>query len=74
MLVNFSEEEVTLHKATVVGVAEEMSPSLVAAINDDAIPADRSNDRSRPGVNAVTDPAKFRQYLQDVLGYLSDEE
>jgi hypothetical protein len=74
MQVNFSEEEVTLPKATVVGVAEEISPSLVAAINDDAIPADRGNDRSRPAVNAVTNPAKFRQYLQGVLGHLSDEE
>jgi hypothetical protein len=52
MLVNFS--EVTFPKATVVGVAEEISPSLVAAINNDAIPADMSNDRSLPGVNAVT--------------------
>jgi hypothetical protein len=45
MLVNFSEEEVTLLKTTVVGVEEEISPSLVAAINDDASPADRCSDR-----------------------------
>jgi hypothetical protein len=32
MLVNFSEEEVTFPKATVVGVAEEIFPSLVAAL------------------------------------------
>jgi hypothetical protein len=54
MLVNFSEEEVTLPKATVVGMAEEISPSLVAAINDHVSPADRCSDRSRQGENAVT--------------------
>jgi hypothetical protein len=32
MLVNFSEKEVTLPKATVVDVSEEISPSLVAAL------------------------------------------
>jgi hypothetical protein len=74
MLVNFSEEEVTLSKATVVGVAEEISPSLVAIINDDASPADRCSDRSRQRESAVTDPAKFRRYLHDVLGHLSNEE
>jgi hypothetical protein len=55
-------------------VAEEISPSLVATINDEAMPADRCSDRSRQGENAVTDPAKFRRYLHDVLGHLSSEE
>jgi hypothetical protein len=40
-LVNVREEEATLPKATLVGVAEKISTSLVAAINDDASPADR---------------------------------
>ena len=35
MLANFSQEEFVLPKATAVGVAEEISPSVVAAINDD---------------------------------------
>ena len=35
MVVNFSQEEVVIPRATVVGVAEEISPSLVAAINDE---------------------------------------
>ena len=34
MLVNFSQEEIVLPKATIVGVAEEVSPCVVAAIND----------------------------------------
>jgi hypothetical protein len=72
LLVNLS--EVTLPKATVVGMAEEISPSLVAAINDDAGTADRSSDRSRQGEHTVTDQAKFRKYLHEVLGYLSSKE
>jgi hypothetical protein len=51
MLVNFSEEEATLTTATLVGVAEEISTSLVATINDDASPADRCSDRSGQGEN-----------------------
>ena len=74
MVVNFSEEEITLPKATVVGVAEEVSPSLVAAINDDAFTADSSSDRKRRHVNTVTDEAKFREYLRDVLGHLPKHE
>jgi hypothetical protein len=73
MLVNFS-EDVTFPKATVVGVAEKISPSLVAAINDDASPADRCSDKSPQGENAVTDLAKFRKYLHEVLGHLSSED
>jgi hypothetical protein len=46
----------------------------VVAINDDASPADRCNDRSRQGENVVTDPAKFRKYFHDVLGHLSRED
>jgi hypothetical protein len=33
MLANYSREELTLHKATVLGVAEEISEQLVDAIN-----------------------------------------
>jgi len=34
MVANFSHEEIELPKATVLGVAEETSASIVAAIND----------------------------------------
>jgi hypothetical protein len=73
MLINFS-DEVNLPKATVVGMAEGFSPSLVTAINDDTSPADRCSDRSGQVENAVTDPAKFRKYLHEVLGHLSSVE
>jgi len=35
MMVNFSHEEIQLPKATVLGVAEETSASIVADINDE---------------------------------------
>ena len=47
MLANFSKEEIVIPKATVVGVAEEISPTLLAAINDDARPADKRNETKR---------------------------
>ena len=42
MLVNFSQEEIVLPKATVVEVAEEISPCVVAAINDNDDPGNSS--------------------------------
>jgi len=74
MVVNFSGEEVVLPRATVVGVAEEISPSLVAAINDDASPADSCSNKTRCYVNTAKDEAKFRDYLSEVLGHLPKHE
>ena len=73
-LVNFSQDEVILPKATVVGVAEEVSPSLVAAINDDSSPTDPPGDQARFHVNTVKDETKFRKYADSVLGHLSKHE
>jgi hypothetical protein len=53
MLANFSEEKVVLPKATVTGIGEEMSESLVARINEGTdferqlYSEDRKKDRSR---------------------------
>jgi len=74
MLANFSEEEIVIPKATVVGVAEEISPTLVAAINDDARPADKRNGRTHCDIDSVEDEAKFCDYLREVLGHLPEHE
>jgi len=74
MLANFSKEEIVIPKATVVGVAEEISPTLLAAINDDARPADKRNDRTHCDIDGVEDEAKFRDYLREVLGHLPEHE
>ena len=58
MLVNFSQEEIVLAKATILGVAEEVSPCVVAAINDNEDPGNSSRSRegnkTRRPVNTVT--------------------
>jgi hypothetical protein len=71
-VVNFSHEEIELPKATVLGVAEETSASIVAEINEvKTIPKRR---KTQCGVNTVVEDANFEQYLQDKLGHLSQEE
>jgi len=74
MLVNFSGEEIVLPKATVVGVAEEVSPSLVAAINADTNPADERDARESTHVYSVAGVTKFREYVNQVLGHLPKQD
>jgi hypothetical protein len=54
-VVNFSHEEIELPKATVLGVAEETSASLVAAIYDEEAPGRNDRAKTRSGVNTVID-------------------
>jgi hypothetical protein len=68
MVVNFSHEEVELPKATVLGMAEEVSESLVAAVNDGTEFEPRKNTSKAPIDES------FRKYLDDKLGHLSEEE
>ena len=74
MLVIFTGEEIVIPKATVVGVAEEISPTLVATINDCANPVVKRSDSMRSDVNKAADEAKFRDYLKEVLGHLPEHE
>jgi hypothetical protein len=67
MLVNFSHEEIELSRATVLGVAEEISASLVALINDSESHESGHKDGS------TIDPS-FRQYVRDKLGHLTPEK
>jgi len=74
MLVKLSGEEIVLPEATVVGRAEEISPSLVAAINADTNPAAERDVRERTHVNTVADETKFRDYVNQVLGHLPKQD
>ena len=74
MVVNFSQEEVVIPRATVVGVAEEISPSLVAAINDRKGMSGGNEDEEPQSVNTVADKVKFSTYLQGVLNHLREHE
>ena len=66
-LVNFS-GEIVLPMATVIGVAEEVSSSLLAAIH-----AER-DAREGTYVYTVADETKFREYVNQVLGYLPKQD
>ena len=77
MLVNFSQEEIVLPKATIVGVAEKVSPCVVAAINDNDdsgnSPRSLGGNKTRRPVNTVTE-AKYSKYLDSTLGHLTRKE
>jgi hypothetical protein len=75
MVVCFSQEEVVLPKATVLGVAEEISHCVVAAINDG------DGNRNTPylvtgkerRLRAANVGDKYEN-LEDVLGHLTRKE
>jgi hypothetical protein len=67
MLVNFSHEEIELPRATVLGVAEKTSASLVALIND-------SESHESGHKNGSTVDSSFRHYVTYKLGHLTPEE
>jgi hypothetical protein len=74
MVVNFSHEKIKLPRATVLGVAEETSASIVAEINDEVKTNSKHRRKTQCGVNTVVDDANFEQYLQDKLEHLSQAE
>jgi len=59
-------------KATVLGVAEETSASIVAAI-EEIVNFSHSMKQRCAGNTVVNDPS-FKQYLQDKLGHLPPAE
>jgi len=65
MVVNFSREEIELPKGTVLGIAEEASASIVAAINEEGTSNFRSTGKKHRRVNMVVNDTSFKQYLQD---------
>jgi hypothetical protein len=68
MVVNVSHQEVELPKGPVLGVAEEVSETLVAAVNDGPMSETR---RDAPTVKI---DASFQSYLNDKLSHLTQEE
>ena len=70
MVANFNQEEFVLPNATVVGVAEAISPCVVAEINDSASPRNTPCFTNGKRVNKnrnATAEAKCRDYLDSVL-------
>ena len=61
-------------KGTILGIAEETSASIVAAINDEEISNFRSTEKTCRKVYMVVNDSSFKQYFQDKLGHLSHAE
>jgi len=75
MVVNVS-QEIVLPKATVLGVAEGISPCVVAEINDSdshRSPPYFVNGKVRTKRDANTE-SKYSEYLEGVLGHLTRKE
>ena len=76
MVANFSQEEIVLLKATVLGVAEEISPFVVAEINDGdshrSSPCFVCGQVLRKGDATVR--SKYSEYLDGILGHLTRKE
>ena len=74
MVVHFSYEENELPKATVLGLVEENSASIVAAINDEELPNVSPNGKTPRGINTAVKDTWFQEYLRDRLEHLNHEE
>jgi len=71
LVANFSKEELTIHKDTVLGVSEEITEELINKINaEDKPKSDLVNDRQRNKRNEFL----YRKFLLGKLGHLSEEE
>jgi hypothetical protein len=62
-----------LPKGTTLGVAEETSANIVAAINEEGT-SNFSTGKKHLRINMVVNDTSLKQYLQDKLGYLSQAE
>jgi hypothetical protein len=75
MVANFSDEPITLPKATILGIAEEVSESLVASINDGKETSIRSSEQRAQGKQkSSAENPKFQEYLKEKLSHLSRSE
>jgi len=74
MVANFSNEEIELPKATVLGLAEETSASIVAAINDKEPLSVIKNWKTSQRVSTVEKDTWFQEYLRDRLVHLNPEK
>ena len=73
MIANFSDEELTLHKGTIPGVAQEVSENLVVSVSyeDDA---DRGTEQTSFSGSNKELPKGFKKYIDEKLAHLSHAE
>jgi hypothetical protein len=73
MVVNFSGEEIVLPMASVLGAAEAVPASVVAAINDSEPSVSKHRKQIRQ-VYSVGAETKFTEYLRGALSHLNPQE
>ena len=67
MLANFSDEEIILPKATILGVAEGISESLVASINEGPEFENHQRCQEQSTSKQANQSGKFNKYLHEKL-------
>jgi hypothetical protein len=73
MVVNFSEEELTVPKGTVLGIAQEMSESLVVPI-DESVSTVKNAKAGLFSESSQKVTRKFKEYIATKLAHLSKIE
>jgi hypothetical protein len=73
MIANFSEEELTLPKGTILGVAQEVAENAVFTVDDEE-ETDRGQDQIFYSGEQKEVPQWFRKYLNEKLAHLSTDE
>jgi hypothetical protein len=71
MVANFSDEELTLPKATVLGVAEEVTESVIESINAGNESGEYRKDKQG---NLNRNKALYRKFLKGKVDHLSKGE
>jgi hypothetical protein len=74
MIANFSEEEVAIPKATMIGMAEEISESLVASINDGTDFEIQLKSKGRKKHRSRQSTAKSRKFVMEKLAHATPRE
>jgi len=72
-IANFSDEELTLPKGRIIGVAQEVSEYLVASVNQED-DADRGTEQTFFSGNNKELPKGFKKYIDEKLAHLSHTE
>ena len=70
MIANFSDEELTLPKGTILGVAQEISENLVVSVSDEEN-TDRCTEQTFFSGNNKEVPKGFNKYIEEKLAHLS---
>ena len=73
MVVNFSKEELTLPKGTILGIAQGISENLVVPVSDEEN-VDRGTEQSFFSGSTREVPKGFRKYVDEKLAHLSRAE